>query len=29
MFAKAVSGETSTDKAIEWAEKQLKRIYGS
>jgi multiple sugar transport system substrate-binding protein len=27
MFAKAVSGETSTAKAIEWAEKQLKRIY--
>jgi hypothetical protein len=29
MFAKAVSGETSTAKAIEWAEKQLKRIYGA
>ncbi len=29
MFAKAITGEMSTAKAIEWAEKQLKRIYGA
>lgn len=29
MFAKAITGELSTPKAIEWAEKQLKRIYGA
>lgn len=29
MFAKAITGEMSTSKAIEWAEKQLKRIYSA
>lgn len=29
MFAKAVTGEATTAKAIEWAERQLKRIYGA
>lgn len=29
MFAKAVTGEMTTPKAIEWAERQLRRIYGA